>query len=231
MSDQNIEQKLSARRKLLKTTLGGTILGGAAASSPWVKPVVESVVIPAHAETTDSGGDPGSGINNLGPYFGSVDSIALAQHFDDSDSESLLTKAGDLLVPEASAISDVPLEPLPVNRTYLCVTMTSETGFNAKLAWYRSLYQTNLDQTKVLLTTYELYEANGTLGVVTPLISACGNEPINTIISNPTETEVGVQMFMQNTTIPATACALPETGCISREVVACEQNQICAETI
>ena len=230
MSDKRVEQNQSSRRKLLKNALGGTIIGGAAASTPWVKPVVESVVLPAHAATTDSGGDPGSGINNLGPYFGSVDSLLVADAEGSADSKSLLSEVGDMLVPQAEAVTEVIAQPVPINRTYLCVTMTSENGFNAKLAWYRSLYQTKSDGTKVLFDAYELYEGNGTLGVVTALASTCGNEPINTIISNPTETEVGVQMFMQNTTIPASPCALPETGCLGREAVMCEQELAC-ETI
>lgn len=46
---------LNRRRGALKKLASGSILGGAAASMPnqWIKPVVDAVVLPAHAECTD----------------------------------------------------------------------------------------------------------------------------------------------------------------------------------
>ena len=47
------------RRKAIKIVGGGAIAGGVAKG--WQKPVVDSVVIPAHAAMTAGGGEPGTG--------------------------------------------------------------------------------------------------------------------------------------------------------------------------
>lgn len=40
------------RRKLLKTIAGGTVAGGALLPGRWTKPVVDTVLLPAHAQTS-----------------------------------------------------------------------------------------------------------------------------------------------------------------------------------
>ena len=52
----------NSRRKILKQTLaGGAVISAGVASSKWSKPVVDSVVLPAHAQTsTPDGGSGGS---------------------------------------------------------------------------------------------------------------------------------------------------------------------------
>jgi hypothetical protein len=50
------------RRKLL----GVMVAGGVAVPMAWKRPVVDTVVLPAHAATTGSGGDPGEGIECMG---------------------------------------------------------------------------------------------------------------------------------------------------------------------
>ena len=55
--EQQDIQKLSAseRRKAVKNILAGAAVGGAAATSKtWVKPVVDAVVMPAHAQTSSA---------------------------------------------------------------------------------------------------------------------------------------------------------------------------------
>jgi len=57
-------EKKTSRRKAIKTAIAGTAVVGTAGqigSGKWTKPVVDSVIIPAHAATTGSGGDPGEG--------------------------------------------------------------------------------------------------------------------------------------------------------------------------
>ena len=60
-----------SRRKAVQKILAGTTIAGAAASGTWVKPVVDSVLIPAHAQTSllfRLGGGVGGGIvQNKGP--------------------------------------------------------------------------------------------------------------------------------------------------------------------
>jgi hypothetical protein len=65
MSDKKAE---NSRRKLLKTAVvGGGIIGASKAMpEKWSKPVVDSVLIPAHAATTGSGGGGGGG-TTVGP--------------------------------------------------------------------------------------------------------------------------------------------------------------------
>ncbi|MEM7194444.1 MAG: hypothetical protein AAF402_05810 [Pseudomonadota bacterium] len=50
----------SDRRSALKTALAGSAVA-ATVPAAWIKPTVSSVVLPGHASTTDSGGDPGAG--------------------------------------------------------------------------------------------------------------------------------------------------------------------------
>lgn len=53
-----MKNKTSKRREILK---------GAAIGSAWTAPVIQSVLIPAHAATTDSGGEPGGGVTTEPP--------------------------------------------------------------------------------------------------------------------------------------------------------------------
>ncbi|MEM7194445.1 MAG: hypothetical protein AAF402_05815 [Pseudomonadota bacterium] len=57
--DQNVKPS-SNRRQTLKAALAGSAVA-ATVPAAWIKPTVSSVVLPGHASTTDSGGDPGSG--------------------------------------------------------------------------------------------------------------------------------------------------------------------------
>lgn len=51
------DSKIEARRRSVKTILGagGVVAGGHLAGGAWVKPVVDSVVLPAHAATSQTG--------------------------------------------------------------------------------------------------------------------------------------------------------------------------------
>lgn len=52
---QKSESKNNRRSAVKKVLAGGGVLGGAAiTSSTWVKPVVNSVLLPAHAQGTDA---------------------------------------------------------------------------------------------------------------------------------------------------------------------------------
>ena len=53
---------IETKRKLIKSAILGTGVVGSASAMPskWTKPVIDSVILPSHAETTDdSGSSPG----------------------------------------------------------------------------------------------------------------------------------------------------------------------------
>lgn len=83
MSDKN--KTAENRRKLLKTVAagGGAIIAGKTLPENWARPAVESVVLPAHARTS------------MGPFSGTMMASL--------DSDSLLARAVDSLVPNAHA--------------------------------------------------------------------------------------------------------------------------------
>ena len=70
MSDEKTTptQKNKARRKLLKGIVagGGALTAGKALPENWAKPVVESVTLPAHAQTTTDAGS--ESIQDLSPF-------------------------------------------------------------------------------------------------------------------------------------------------------------------
>lgn len=56
------DSSIESRRKLIKSTIIGTGLVGSASAIPskWAKPVIDSVILPSHALTTDdSDSSPG----------------------------------------------------------------------------------------------------------------------------------------------------------------------------
>ncbi|MEM7194198.1 MAG: hypothetical protein AAF402_04555 [Pseudomonadota bacterium] len=202
------------RRAALKSTmLGGAAVTGAA----WVTPVINTVILPAHAQTTDSGGEPGGGTDPiLGPYFGDVSELLLTVNEDPASSanstDSLLAKAINTIVPNAHAGSDSNL---------LCVEMTSDTTYNATLAYPYNLSMDDgwvVEQNEIKLlqigSGYAYFRASGTIGTPSFLEPDCPNfkgYPLN--VTMPTVNDVTITIFMASTTIPATACRLPEASC------------------
>ena len=61
--------KKDTRRKLLKTIAAGSgaVVAGKAIPESWSRPVVDSVVLPAHAATTDDSGSQGGGATTTTP--------------------------------------------------------------------------------------------------------------------------------------------------------------------
>ena len=98
MTDKNMTKE--SRRKLLKSVAagGGAIIAGKTLPDTWTKPAVDSVVLPAHAVTSN------------GPYSGSSFVALLG-----SDSDSLLAQAVESVVPQAHA------GPAPVRELIWCV--------------------------------------------------------------------------------------------------------------
>jgi hypothetical protein len=65
MSDKkSADEKLEKRRKALKNILAGsgTVVSAAAMQDKWARPVIETVILPAHAQTSFVGGFAAGGI-------------------------------------------------------------------------------------------------------------------------------------------------------------------------
>ncbi len=96
----------NSRRKLIKTTaLGGVVLGAAELQRGWIKPVVESVTLPAHAATTGVSALSATGASLS--YFGK----ALVEHRSNQpliDALVTTAHAGDVLPP--AFIDDVCIQ-------------------------------------------------------------------------------------------------------------------------
>ena len=113
----------SSRRKVVKAGLiGGTVAASQAAPTKWTKPVVSSVLLPAHAAATGGGGDGGEG--NVTTYFRDITSLIFAetnlsnpsvvvenQAHGERDG-NVVSRMADILIPESVAQS--VLEPVPV---------------------------------------------------------------------------------------------------------------------
>ncbi len=102
MSENQV--KCNQRRKLLTSAvLGGSVLGATQAlPEKWLKPVVSSVVLPAHAETTDTENLASEG--ELDKYFLAEDeSQGLRSCSEAKQDTSVLKTLGAALVSEAYA--------------------------------------------------------------------------------------------------------------------------------
>lgn len=90
MTDKN--KAIENRRKLLKSVAagGGAIIAGKTLPDTWTKPAVDSIILPAHAQTSN------------GPFSG-TSVVALL----DSDADSLLASAMETVVPQANAVTTV----------------------------------------------------------------------------------------------------------------------------
>ena len=103
-----------SRRKLLKSIAAGSgvIVAGKSLPESWTRPVVDSVVLPAHAQTSPP--SPPSG-----PSGGSSE-ITLTSI---QNSESMLAHVTDALVKPAHA---GVLQPIVIIRWTVCVTTTAD---------------------------------------------------------------------------------------------------------
>lgn len=67
MSKQKNGNEESQRRKVIKTALaGGTVISTSILPTKWEKPLLDKVVLPAHAQMSTGGGsNPGGGMTNV----------------------------------------------------------------------------------------------------------------------------------------------------------------------
>ena len=225
------ETKSSARRRLLKNTLlGGATVTSGIAGAKWVKPSVQSVLLPAHANTTDSGGDPGSGTEDLlGPYFGAVPQFAVST---DQQQEGMLASLADSLVRPAQA-QQVFLAP------QICITMTSATTVNIKYAeWlpFPGSRKGGADQADddapvmEINGGYVLFEGNGSLDSTISVLDTACNFFIGykMEVSMPTPSNIQVTLFGKiNASVPAATCALPLTICPKIPECEIDSDDVC----
>ena len=61
------EHKESRRKALKSTLIGGAVISTSVAPDRWKKPVLDSVVLPAHAATTDETGSGAPGNTTAAP--------------------------------------------------------------------------------------------------------------------------------------------------------------------
>lgn len=106
--DEHTEKKTESRRKVLKQSLlGGAAIGVGVTAQKWHKPIVDAVVLPAHAQTSDptegGGGsttaDPGAATTTAAPVNLSFRTPAVVS----SESNSLIEQVGALLISSATA--------------------------------------------------------------------------------------------------------------------------------
>ncbi|MEM7194358.1 MAG: hypothetical protein AAF402_05355 [Pseudomonadota bacterium] len=111
-SEKSSGSKVAKGRRAALAKAGVT--GGAIAGGVWAKPMINSTVLPAHAATTDSGGDGGSGTTSTTTpaapaaisMNGPTDLIsALGSTSSHRDSQSIAARAIDAVVPRADAFN------------------------------------------------------------------------------------------------------------------------------
>ncbi|MEM7196268.1 MAG: hypothetical protein AAF402_15090 [Pseudomonadota bacterium] len=83
MSQHDDNSKESNRRKVLKGTLaGGAVITTSVLPEKWSKPAVDAVILPSHANTTDSGGGEDTGTTTPEPTTTSpVSNLTVNQSF------------------------------------------------------------------------------------------------------------------------------------------------------
>ncbi len=119
----------NSRRRALKSArlTGGIITGSSALPHKWSRPVIDSVILPSHADTTDDTGNlPGDVTTTATPtvnyYFdisgqrqASVDTII-------NESRSFAERTLNVVIPTASAYAPPSVGPI-----YVCLAITGST--------------------------------------------------------------------------------------------------------
>jgi len=116
--------KNESRRKLLKSIAAGSgaIVAGKSLPESWSRPVVDSVMLPAHAQTSTA--PPAPPAPSSGPFAGGATTNGTSL-----ESESLLEELADTLVPEAKA------NGVDYQNPYVCVA-PNEAGDMATIRLY-----------------------------------------------------------------------------------------------
>ncbi|MEM7194624.1 MAG: hypothetical protein AAF402_06720 [Pseudomonadota bacterium] len=182
----------SGKRKTLKALALGGIGAGIAAPAAWQKPVVDSVVLPAHANTTASGGD-GTGGTTMAPtteapfsgnFFGNVNEVlttSLQSPNDPLSDQELIARseASPLtwLISDAKANGQEP--------THVCIDVNG-SSFSAQIEIRDEITvhmgdelvsEDDIPKSEgVSLVIYQYYTLNGTVGApIQQMTDSCDN--------------------------------------------------------
>lgn len=208
-----------ARRRTLKTAM----LGGAAmiaAPEKWARPIVNSVLLPAHAATTDDSGALTTGVTTTtapqAKYWLSDNDLPAEREaqieegaseqtgLDDPGRGSLQTALADMLIPRAHATLS-----LNANTRYYLANISGNS------------YQCTITRTYAKTGNNYFAAGNLTLGEIIPLptYKNCGNERlykkhVKLVSVSPTEAvlEISILGYVFATkTLPYNAGAAPST--------------------
>ena len=159
-ADNKPHQSTQQRRAALKCILvsGGLVSGTGALPKSWTRPVIDSVVLPSHAATTD---DTGSGAPAPTPpptvnYFWKREDREARLHDGKSEKALFAERVLDTLIPTASAGGTIP-NGLPVNFDYICLAITGNT------------YSGTIGGRVAASSVYAEFTVNGTVGSVQAL--------------------------------------------------------------
>ncbi|MEM7194029.1 MAG: hypothetical protein AAF402_03705 [Pseudomonadota bacterium] len=215
------DQPTESRRKTLKATLLGGGLVGATTATQWSKPVVDSVILPSHANTTGSGGDGGEGEDmQNASYFDDV-----SQVFDINDAQrvnfeaevyakappimgdSIVDNLIDVITPVAEA-QPVPA-PIMSPSAYMCCSTSN--GGDTYSVDFTVMYPGSRFKTSATI----VHEGSGPLGAtifLTP--QKCpfvAFRSYTVILSNPTSDYIDVELLFpeegsENLRLPFGSC-------------------------
>jgi len=143
-----------SRRKLLKSIAAGSgaIVAGKSLPDSWSRPVVDSVMLPAHAQTS------------YGPYAGAATTPGSAL-----EPESIFAKAADSLIPQADASVYPTIEP------YACVEPNADLDKATVKLFVRAIQYTfndvpvggsNCDPTQTILCVVDAGELLRDFGLI-----------------------------------------------------------------
>ena len=171
-------KKSTERRKVL-IGLGGGIVGANQLPGSWAKPVVDAVILPSHAETTDDSGalPPETPAPTPTQFSGSFDLNPIGGA-DNRPIDDVLS----ILVPEAYAGETV-------SSGQMCIDTSGAPGFEAKgsLIGEGDFYYSGsgtIGGAAVLLTAHECNSNGGTaVSLTVTSVSAAGADYVITVAS------------------------------------------------
>ena len=188
------------KRNVLKGIIasGGILSADAMVKDKWTTPIVDSVMLPAHAVQTAGGGDEGAGEQSI-TYFDVIsrDAMTKSELIKDPASEkSFAERVLDQVIPQAKANHQIG----QFNQLYICVTVTG-TAFLLNIT--RDAGEGGIFN----------YATSGTVGVIS-MVSGVANQcpdsssisnGFDVLVENPTDSNVSVTLNDTSTPEPIVA--------------------------
>jgi len=220
MTHKKNQTNTKPRRKALKRiAIGGGVMSAAlTVPGKWTRPVVNSVVLPVHAATSNVADSSSTGIENITYYEDISDFVngrlesnipysreeMYAQ--DNSSSKSMVGKVLSSLVSEAQAQQEVYLH----RHSYqLCIKL------NGTVVTVDFIERSTID------SFIDVMSGTGTLGSAIDLPAACsvhGGSSSSIVVTNPTPEQVDYSLSFQGASFPTASlpeapCAVPASNC------------------